>query len=200
MMKNFKFYTLVISALTFFTVSIQAQDFYKLHPGKSKLVVEGTSTVHDWEVEATEFKAETQLKVENNSVAQISHVLFTTPAESLKSGKSLMDNKMQDALKSKKYPEIKFSLNENEVINGKKATISGLLTIAGKTKEVDVTVNFNTQNPQKLEVTGEVPLKMSDFHIDQPTALMGTIKTGDEIRIKFDLEFLRTTEELSKSN
>lgn len=199
-MKNLKFYTLVISALTILAVGTQAQDVYKLQPGNSKLVVEGTSTVHDWEVKATEFNAETHLKVENNSVSQVSHVLFTTQAESLKSGKGLMDKKIQEALKTNKHPEITFSLKENEAINGEKATISGMLTIAGQTREVDVTINFDSQNPQKFGVTGEVPLKMSDFKIDQPTAMLGSIKTGDEIQVKFDLEFLRTNEELTRSN
>ncbi len=199
-MKNLKFYTLVFSALTFMAVAVNGQDVYKLQPQNSKLTVVGTSTVHDWEVETKEFNAETNLQVNQNSVSQVSRVLFTTPAESLKSGKRLMDSKIQEALKTKKHPEIKFSLKENEAINGEKGTISGLLTIAGETKEVDVTVNFDAQNPGRLGVKGELPLKMSDFNIDQPTAMMGTIKTGDEVVVKFDLEFLRSSEELTRGN
>lgn len=199
-MKNLKLYSLVISALFIFAIGVQAQDVYKLQTKNSKLTVEGTSTVHDWEVKATEFNAETRLKVAENLVSQVSNVLFTASAESLESGKGLMDRKMQEALKTNKHPEIKFSLKKNEVVNGKKATLSGLLTIAGKTREVDVTVNFDAQNPQQFGVTGEVPLKMSDFNIDQPTAMMGTIKTGDEVKVKFDLEFVRINEDLTRSN
>jgi polyisoprenoid-binding protein YceI len=200
MMKSIKFYSIFISALAFFSVTAIGQDVYKLQPQNSKLTVEGTSTVHDWEVEATEFNAETSLQVNQNSVEKVSSVLFTTPAEGLKSGKGIMDNKIKDALKTKKHPEIKFLLKENEAINGEKGTISGILTIAGQTREVDVTVNFDARNPQKLGVTGEVPLKMSDFNIEQPTAMLGTIKTGDEVVVKFDLEFLRSNEELTRSN
>lgn len=199
-MKSLRFCTLIISALTFFAIDTHAQDVYKLQPENSKLLVQGTSTVHDWEVEATEFNAETRLKIDENAVSQVSHIMVTAPAESLKSGKSLMDKKMQEALKSDKFPEIKFSLKENKEIKGDKAIISGMLTIAGQTREVDVTVKFDAKNPQKFEVTGEVPLKLSSFKIDQPTAMMGTIKTGDEIKVKFDLKFLRTDEELSRSN
>lgn len=199
-MKSIRFYTLVLSALTIMAVTARGQDVYKLQPQNSKLTVEGTSTVHDWEVEATEFNAETKLQLNQNNVSQISQVLFTTSAESLKSGKNLMDKKMNEALKTKKHPEIKFSLKENEVITGEKATISGLLTIAGETKQVDVTVNFDAKNPQKLGVTGEVPLKMSEFNIEQPTAMLGTIKTGDEVVVKFDLEFQRSSGELTRSN
>lgn len=197
-MKSIRFYALIISTLAFFAVTAHGQDLYKLQPQNSTLTVEGTSTVHDWEAKATKFNAETSLQVENNSVSQVSHVLFTTPAESLESGKNLMDKKMHEALKAKKHPEIKFSLKENEVITGEKATVSGLLTIAGETKEVDVAVDFDAQNPQTLGVKGEVPLKMSDFNIDQPTAMMGTIKTGDEVVVKFDLKFQRSNEAFSR--
>ena len=196
-MKNFKNYSLLISFLVFLASGVQAQEVYKLQPKNSKLVVEGTSTVHDWEVESTEFNAETRLQVNQNNVSQVSQVLFTTPAESLKSGKRMMDSKIQEALKTKKHPEIKFSLKESEAINGEKAMITGLLTIAGETKEVDVTVNFDAKNPQNLGVTGQVPLKMSDFNIEQPTAMMGTIKTGDEVVVKFDLQFQRSGDTFS---
>ena len=198
-MKTFKIYTLIICTL-FTTVSaIYAQDYYKLQPENSKLVVEGTSTVHDWQVVSDDFSAETVIKISDNNISQVSHVEFTSPSESLKSGKKLMDTKMQEALKSKNHPEIKFSLNGEKVVSGESATIPGLLTIAGKTKEVNVAVEFNTQNPQKFKVSGQVPLKMTEFNVDPPTAMMGTIKTGDEVVVKFDLEFQRSNETFSRN-
>ena len=36
---------------------------------------------------------------------------------------------------------------------------------------------------------GELTLKMSDYEISPPTALMGTIKTGDEVTIRFSIPF-----------
>jgi polyisoprenoid-binding protein YceI len=198
-MKKIKIYTLIISILVITAIGTHAQDNYKLQPTNSKLLVEGTSTVHDWQVESTEFNAETVLKMDENNVSQVSHVEFTSPAESLKSGKKLMDTKMQEALKIKNHPDIKFSLKGEKVISGEKATIPGLLTIAGKTKEINVTVDFDAKNPQRFTVTGQVPLKMTDFNIDPPTAMMGTIKTGDEVLVKFELEFERTEETFSRN-
>jgi polyisoprenoid-binding protein YceI len=197
-MKTFKINTLLISALVFLTIGTKAQDYYKLQPANSKLIVEGTSTVHDWQVESTEFNAETVLKMNGDNVSQVSHVEFTSPAESLKSGKRLMDSKIQEALDTKNHPEIKFTLKGEKVVSGGNATIPGLLTIAGKTKEVNVNVDFDALNPQKFNVSGELPLKMSEFNIDPPTAMMGTIRTGDEVLVKFNLEFQRSNETFSR--
>jgi hypothetical protein len=41
---------------------------------------------------------------------------------------------------------------------------------------------------------------MSDFGIDPPTAVMGTIKTGDDVVVKFDFEFNRSSAEYTRSN
>lgn len=199
-MKGFFKYTALIGIFAFITNIVVAQDVYRIQPKSSKLFVEGTSTVHDWQVEAAEFNAETKLSMNGGTISQVSDVVFITPAEGLKSGKRVMDNKIKDALKTNKHPEIKFTINKDQTINSDKGTISGMLTIAGQSKPVDVKVDFDANNPEKFGVKGEVPLKMSAFNVEPPTAMMGTIKTGDDVVVKFDLEFQREETRLTRSN
>jgi polyisoprenoid-binding protein YceI len=199
-MKSFKLNFLLISILTIaLTVDARAQEFFKLQSGNSKLIIEGTSSIHDWEMEAADFKAETLLRIDGNTISEISKIEFKTPVSGLKSGKGIMDNKAHDALKKKKFPEIKFALNNSSNVNisGSKASLTGLLTIAGKTKEVKLTADLDVENQQKLLVNGSVPVKMSDFGIDPPTAMMGAMKTGDDVVVKFNLEFQKSDHELS---
>ncbi len=178
-------------------VDAQAQEVYKLQSKNSKLTIEGTSSIHDWEMKAENFKAETLLQMEGEAVSEISSVEFSTPVSGLKSGKSIMDKKAHDALKEKKSPEIKFALNKNNnvSISGTRANFTGLLTVAGKTKEVSLSAQFDIENPQKFLVSGSVPIKMSDFGIEPPTAMMGTIKTHDEVVVQFNLEFQKSSQE-----
>ena len=75
-----------------------------------------------------------------------------------------------------------------------------MLTIAGKTKEVNIASKLDFKNNSSFMVTGEVPLKMSDFNIDPPTAMMGAMKTGDEVVIKYNFEFDKTSNEITKNN
>ncbi len=180
-----------------FMVDAQAQEVYKLQSKNSKLTIEGTSSIHDWEMKAENFKAETLLQMKGEVVSEISNVEFSTPVSGLKSGKSIMDKKAHDALKEKKSPEIKFALNKNNnvSISGTRANFTGLLTVAGKTKEVSLSAQFDIENPQKFLVSGSVPIKMSDFGVDPPTAMMGTIKTHDEVVVQFNLEFQKSSQE-----
>ncbi|HDR52645.1 MAG TPA: YceI family protein [Mariniphaga anaerophila] len=201
-MKKLKFNFLLTSVLTLLVfASVQAQEFYKVQTSKSKLVVSGTSSLHDWEMEATDFNAETLIKLNDNAVSEISRIEFTSPVSGLKSGKRIMDNKTLEALNEKKFPEIKFSLDNNGEINlmGEKANLTGKLTIAGKTREVKLTVDFDVQNTQRFQVTGNVPLKMSDFGVEPPTALMGTVKTDDELVVSFDLEFQKSSDQFTEN-
>jgi polyisoprenoid-binding protein YceI len=38
-----------------------------------------------------------------------------------------------------------------------------------------------------VNATGMVPIKMTDFGIKPPTAMFGTLRTGDEVKVNFAL-------------
>ena len=202
-MKNLNFKYLSISLLAvLFTISVTAQEVYKLNEKNSSLLISGTSTVHDWEIKAEKFNCETTVKNGDGGSLDVNHIDFSCPTEDIKSNNRIMDNKTHDALKEEKFPLITFRLEKPETIpgSGYKAIVKGLLTIAGKTKEVNVTPHFNFKNSESFSVTGEVPLKMSDFDVVPPTAMMGALKTGDEVVVKYNFEFDKASTEITRNN
>jgi hypothetical protein len=38
-----------------------------------------------------------------------------------------------------------------------------------------------------IKATGTVPVKMTAFQMKPPTAMLGAIRCGDEVKVKFDL-------------
>ena len=62
----------------------------------------------------------------------------------------------------------------------------GNLTISGVKKSVLLEFSLSIVG-SKITLIGEKKIKMADFKIDPPTALLGTITTGDDITIKFVL-------------
>lgn len=193
-MKNLNFKYLIIGLLAFLlAITTNAQDVYELNTKNSNLRVTGTSSLHDWEMIATGFSAETGLKLEGNAVSEIQFVEFTSPVAGLESDKNIMNKKAHDALKEKKFPQIKFTLKGDGpcTVSGKNADIAGVLTLAGKTKEIKAPVDFTILSDRQFTVSGKVRLKMSDFGIDPPTALFGTVKTDDEVEVKYKFEFTK---------
>ena len=87
-------------------------------------------------------------------------------------------------IKDPKY--IKFTAKEL-TISGTKITGTGQLTIAGKTKSIPVNFSYEKWNNDTFQVIGKVDIVMSEYGIDPPTAMMGAIKTGDKITIKFEI-------------
>ncbi len=202
-MKNLNFRYLIVSTIALLcAINLSAQNAYNLNKKNSKLIITGTSSLHDWEMEAQNFNGETTVKLDDAGSVKLDQIHFKTKVSDIKSDNRIMDNKTYDALKKDKFPEIVFSLKPEEatLAAGKKSVIKGQLTIAGKTREIDVPVNLELDGENQFQVKGEVPLKMSDFGIDPPTAMLGTLKTGNEVVIKYNFEFEKAPGQFSLNN
>lgn len=172
------------------TNAIQAQEFNLIN-GESTLTVLGTSSLHDWHVTAE--KQSGKISFKNIETGQIEKCSIEIVAESLKSGKSAMDKNTYKALNTSSYKNISFQLAEIKSTTSKgngvyAISTAGDLTISGTKKRV--TLDFTiTISDSKVKLVGEKKIKMTDFKIEPPKALLGTITTGDDITIKFSTIF-----------
>lgn len=169
---------------------IQAQNF-NLVEGESKLTILGTSSLHDWNISAE--KQSGKIVFKNLATCEIEKFTVDVVAESLKSGKPSMDKKTYAALKTNSYKTISYVLVEvKETItkgDGKiEVHTQGDLTISGVKKRVSLDFILISSN-NKISLIGEKKLKMTDYNIDPPKAMLGIISTGDEITLKFSTIF-----------
>lgn len=178
-----KLFTLVLMLSMIAGQSIAQQVFKP--SADSKVIVEGTSSLHDWTSEATAIKGNAIIDLKDGKLENLKDVSVSIPVKNIKSGKSGMDKNTYTALKEKEHPEIKFAMDSYK--NGKPGELSvkGKLTIAGSTKQIEMPVKYKVLSPSKISFEGSTSFKMSDFGIDPPTAMMGTIKTGDDVTISF---------------
>lgn len=163
-----------------------SQVSYKLKTDKSTVKVFGTSTIHDWEIDVEKFAGELVL-AEEKAINQLQSGNIMVYVSSFKSEHDLMDKKTHEALKQKKHPIIKAKLLE--VRKEESNLIDVELTIAGVTKQLTDEFDLSVNNDGSLLITGKLDVLMSDFKIDSPTAVMGTIKTGDAVWIEYQLVF-----------
>ncbi len=168
----------------------EAQEF-NLNNQESSLTVAGTSSLHDWHVTAENKSGKITFK--NLEACLIESCNLVVVAESLKSGKSSMDKNTYKALNTDDYKNITFQLVEvKEVVSkgdGKFSVKSiGDLTITGIKNRISLDFTVGTRGG-KINLVGEKKIKMTDFEIDPPTALFGTITTGDDLTIKFTTIF-----------
>jgi len=190
-MKTFVYstgFTLILSLLCFFQLT--AQDVYRLDES-STAKIQGTSTLHDWEsvIEKTTASL-TVNSVEANF--EISEMEVAVEARSIKSGKDVMDMKTYNALRSVSYPSIIFTLNTPVTISDEfEVTAEGTLQLAGITKEIMVNGKVNNLSSEQFGINANYTINMTEYDIEPPTAMFGTIVTGEEITVVFEMVFIK---------
>ena len=149
-----------------FVVQVSVAQTYNLSNATSTLRVDGTSNLHDWDIKAENQKGKISVELDNGKVTKIQDLSFTVLTESLKSGKSGMDKNTHKALQANKHKEITFKLTNVKNIDcgssgNCKVTVTGNLSIAGKTKPAIGRANramvsrlapFSTKVVRKLKV------------------------------------------------
>ncbi len=174
---------------------VYSQTLYQINTKASSITVTGTSTLHDWDMKSSDVTGKMTASVELKEVNLISDVLVTCSAKNLLTDSKMMNEKAHDALKANTYPQIKFVYvsvaalsNKNGIFSG---TITGNLTIAGKTNKVTIPFLGSVSSSGSIQVTGSYGLKMSQYGMETPTAMLGTLTTGDYVVLKYDLNFTK---------
>ena len=183
--------------VTLFGLNINGNAQTTLKPQTVKIKLLGTSNVHDWDMNASAANSEAVFTLgANDKLTAINSLSFTLPAKNLKSEHKAMDNNTYKALNTDKNPNITFVLTSAKVTpasgNNYDVAGHGRLTVAGTTREVNLTAT-TTYNPadKSFTVSGSKKMKMTDFKIQPVTALFGTIKTGDDITINYNIKYAK---------
>jgi polyisoprenoid-binding protein YceI len=176
--------SILILATTILAAQGVAQQNYR-STGTPVFSIAGTSTLHDWTMTSSGATYTATLEVADGALIKVESVTVKLPAESLKSNEKAMDKNAYKSLNTDKYKEITFQLTSSKVSQNK-ITCTGNLTISGTTKPVDVDVTYESRNGSYY-IKGSKKIKMTDYKVVPPTFMFGTIKTGDEITISFDV-------------
>ena len=192
------------------TLSAPAADkmLFRAKPGKDmKMRLEGTSTVHDWQVEGPIIAGKVEVgpgfPTEPGMAATPGKMDVTAdvsiPVNSLhsieKDGKPYsdkMDEIMREKLKCPPNRNITFHLTElvlKETAKAKDAPYlfeaKGDLAVAGVTNKITMPVEITPMGEKKLRITGSTSISMKEYSVEAPV-LVGILSTGDKVKLIFD--------------
>lgn len=152
----------------------------------SRVWVSGTSTVRSWRCESTQVSGSAQAAgTQLSQVAQASGDI-TIPLSTLDCSNGTMNGHMRNALKASDHPALRFRATSVSVSPDGAARMTGPLTIAGQTREVTVTGTAAPQNG-KLRVTGTKQLNMTEFGVQPPRLMAGTMRVNPAVTVGFDV-------------
>ncbi|MFZ5939028.1 MAG: YceI family protein [Bacteroidota bacterium] len=186
-----------IAVLLLVPFMLSAQENYRISSNNSSIVIKGTSSLHDWEMDASNLAGSISIALNEGAVSQISDGTVKLKSKDIKSHNSIMDGKAWDALKSDDYPEIVFHLTHVDLkpeAGGKfSGRVYGKLQLAGITRDINTTFTGESPAKDRLKINGTFKLDMLNYKIDPPTAMMGALKTGNQVELTFDLDFQQNT-------
>jgi polyisoprenoid-binding protein YceI len=161
------------------------------------LSISGTSSLHDWQMKSSLGKCEVVFELAaNDKITGISGLNFTLDATTIKSEYTMMDNNTYKALKTKTNKNISFVFVSGTVSSADAASyqvkVIGNLTIAGKIQKIDLAASARYNAADKsFTINGSKKLKMTDYGVSPPTAMLGTIKTGNDITVSFSSKIVK---------
>ena len=182
------FFSIMLLAISQLTInSINAQSL-KLNQKTFSMSILGTTNVHNFESKVTTATGDlviTDKKVQSFSVE--------IPVKGIKSNEKLMDTKTYEAFDAEKNPKISFKSTEvNSLkVDGSEIIVSltGNMTIAGVTRKISLSATGKIIKPGVYEFKGMIPVKMTDYKMKPPTAMMGVMRVGDDVKLKFSVTF-----------
>jgi polyisoprenoid-binding protein YceI len=167
--------------------------------GDSRLWVDGTSNLHSWSCKTD--KLDANIDVDASAAIALSaaapkalkKVQIRVPSRSLKCNHNGMEGNVYKALKADDdASQISWVMSSFESAAGDAKDAFtlhtlGALTIAGVEKKISVDVVATRLPDGTIRAVGMVPIKMSDYGITPPTAIFGRLKTGDDVKVNFEL-------------
>lgn len=198
MKKNlYKIILLLAFCLFGFSQIIWAQSDYTISESKSNdMKLSGTSSLHDWDMNAHDFTGKAQFdfkKGDDQILIGLNSLTFSLPVTNLKSDKKGLDRNAYEALKTDKYKNITYTLLSAKVSPEKDRKFllktTGNLTISGITREVTMDVYCVVNKDATINCSGTEALKMSDYKVEPPSFLFGAMKTGDAIKLDFNIVY-----------
>jgi polyisoprenoid-binding protein YceI len=154
----------------------------------STVRIEGTSTLHAWTMEGPSITGQITAPTPDHWNAPAKAVV-AIPVASIESEHAKMDKLMTEALKAKQHPEIRYEMTSATPRNASADAFvldtRGKLTIAGVTRDVAFDVQGSRNADGRYTLAGQAPIRMSQYGIKPPTAMLGTIKAGDDVKVTF---------------
>lgn len=167
----------------------------------SRLWIEGTSNLHGWSCKATTLDASINVDPAWESAAAgetidipklLKRVDVKVPVDGMKCGNGKMERIMYGALRSAEAPNISYILGSFDAVPGEAKDsfivhTVGTLSVAGKENQVRMDVRAERLPDGTVRAVSEVPIMMTDYGVKPPTALLGTLRTGNKVLVKFEL-------------
>jgi hypothetical protein len=160
----------------------------------SRLWLEGDSNLHAWSCDAKSVIPELRLQrpTPNDPPASVEEARLLVAVANIECGNGKMNENLRKALRAEDHENISFVVTGAEFIDtGSRGELEvlakGTLTVAGTSRDLQFQVSGTDTGTGALRLTGRIQILMTQYGVQPPTAMLGLLKTRNEVLIRFDL-------------
>lgn len=188
-MKNLRFF---LVAFLVGTTSFALAQSYSVVNESSTLSILGTSTLHDWKLNADTINGDAEISILDKKLKGIKSLNINVPVASMHSGLDPLDKHMRMALTANEATSIDFKITavtniSSNTIGGYTIQATGDVTIINNIQEVRLQATMEFQENGNIRFFGETMIDMTDYEVELPQAEMGSIKSEKDVKIIFDV-------------
>lgn len=155
---------------------------------KSRLWIEGRSNVNQFSCRAATY--DTMISSPESEDVDVD---VDIEVEGFDCGKRRMNRDLHETLLSEIHPYISFeyistdSMAYDDSQDLYDLTVTGYLTVAGQKKEIEFPMQALILEDGTLKATGQTELRMTDYNVEPPRALLGMVRVDDLLSVHFEL-------------
>ena len=161
---------------------------------ESEIWIEGKSNVSTFACQARSMSGYGRVAAERAIETESSdaEALLAVTVRSFDCGNSRMNSDLFEALKADIHPTIHFKMERANVVGYRPSgsvelDVAGIITVAGVARSVQTRVVGDRLANGQFRAAGAILVSMRDFNIEPPTALLGLVRTRNDITVRFDL-------------
>lgn len=179
---------LLMLLLSMISGTILAQDI-SIDREESRLWIEGSSNVNNFRCNAGRYQSQVDPPTSDTTVK----VEVDVAVEGFDCGKRRMNRDLYETLRSKRHPQISFQYVSTESMtyvdesDKYELIVNGRLTVAGHTNDIQFPLDAVIYEDGTIRATGSTVLKMTDYNVEPPSALLGLVRVDDELTVYFEL-------------
>lgn len=188
---------------------IATANYHRVSISDSKLTIYGTTNVNTFRCSMREADLNDSIVVKNiwsNQVLEFEGLVLKFRVDQFKCGLPGMSSDLQELLKAEEEPYLYLTLKSIALLPDNDAfeelDVDALVDIylAGVTREVQVRGGkVRNRSEAHLSLSGSKEIRVTDFNLEPPTKMFGTIKVSDEIKISFEIDMVVSPLEMKKA-
>jgi polyisoprenoid-binding protein YceI len=173
----------------------KAQTSYSVD-SNSVIYLKGTSPLHNWGMVAHSFTGDAKFSfLADNQLSSITGFSLKVPIHNLKSESRSIEKSAYKALREDQYKDIVFDFTSAQFkpsgMNNYLILLRGNMTIAGVTQVTTLKMNAAMNENGSISCSGSLPIYLSDYNIERPTYLLGTMRVGEVLVLTYNLQLVK---------